>query len=125
VAHTHILDVRTQPPDIPYACHTCANQKRARYFNAKDWLVCPEGLAIQATCREHGQAAIDEFREKLGEEWTLHPIHHADRADRTTHARGPICGHSTCAQVFIDTGRNRCSAQKRADDETMHMRGEA
>lgn len=109
MAHPHILDVRLVPPGIPHACHTCANQKKPRYFNAKSWLVCPDGLAIQAVCDEHGAAVIAEFREKLGERWTLQPIFHEDNADRCSHARGPICGHGTCSQVFIDTGANRCS----------------
>ena len=25
-------------------------------------------------CREHGEAVITEYREKLGEEWTLQPL---------------------------------------------------
>jgi hypothetical protein len=112
MAHPHILDVRTQPPGIPYACHTCASQKVAQYHNAKDWLVCPDGFAINTVCQKHGREIIEEFRTKIGEAWSLHPIHHADASDRTTHKRGPICGHQVCAQVFIDTGLNRCRAEK-------------
>lgn len=111
MAHPHILDVRLVPPGIPHACRTCADQKRASgpLVDAENWLVCPDGLAIRAECELHGPAIIAEFREKLGQRWTLHPIHHSDKADRCSHARGPICGHSTCSQVFIDTGANRCS----------------
>ena len=87
MAHEPIKAVRLLPPDIPVACHVCANDRNAKRFNASSYLVCPDGLAIQAVCKEHGESIVRELAEKVGETWTLHPIHHSDKADRTSHER--------------------------------------
>lgn len=102
MAWPHILSVRLYPPGIPSFCREC------KEHNATLWLVSPEGLAICTICRTHGERCIVEYVEKLGQQWSLHDIAHTDKADRTSHARGPICGHGRCSQNFVDHGDNSC-----------------
>ena len=40
-------------------------------------LVAPDGWTGQPMCREHAQDCIDEYREKLGEEWGIVEIEEA------------------------------------------------
>ena len=105
MSHEPILKVRLLPPDVPVFCAECGRH------DATHWLCCPEHDAISAVCLKHGQEQVRVLKEQLQppEIWTLEPIHHSDPADRTSHQRGPICGHSTCSQVFIDTGENVCT----------------
>jgi hypothetical protein len=110
MAHEPILKVRLLPPDVPVFCSSCSK------FDATHWLCDPvDHAAIIAVCLKHGQELLRVYKEQLKppESWTLEPIHHSDPADRTSHARGPICGHQTCSQVFIDTGENVCGEVQR------------
>ena len=38
---------------------------------AHGWLLAPDGRRIVAQCRMHAQMAIDEYVEKLGEQWSF------------------------------------------------------
>lgn len=72
----------------PFACicgHYTIHEKRPKRWpppftrceaNAVVWLVDPDGELVPAgqLCQAHADAAIGEFREKLGETWTTVPI---------------------------------------------------
>lgn len=40
---------------------------------AEGWIISPEGRPIIAMCRRQAEKVINEYREKLGEEWTFRP----------------------------------------------------
>lgn len=101
--HRHILLERLLPPDVPKACNSCSG-----FIEARHWLVAPDGDAICTACEACARQTIEEYRLSELKGWSLHPIHHTDASDRTSHARPPICAHTTCAQAFIDDGSNLC-----------------
>lgn len=50
----------------------CTNGRSERTgHEAEGWLVAPDGRSIQAMCRRHADECIEEFREKLEEEWSF------------------------------------------------------
>lgn len=102
MAFPHIQGVRLLPPGVPAYCNAC--QKH----DATLWLCDNQGDAIMGVCKKHGVDTISSYRQVGILGWTLHPIHHTDPSDRTSHPRPPICGHSACCQTFIDTGNNAC-----------------
>lgn len=65
---------------------------------AEGWIVAPDGKRIGHQCREHAQAAIDEYRAKLGEVWSFMPYPKPDfprpASFDTSHAaeQCPTCG---------------------------------
>lgn len=106
LSHKPILDVPLYPPAVTFFCSECANHNK--HVHARYWIVDPEGKAISKVCSLHGTSTIFQYRNNDLLGWTLHEISHGQADDRKAHVRPTTCGHSTCAQVFIDTGSNAC-----------------
>lgn len=49
----------------------CSINGHKQDHDAEGWLVSPEGKRIVAKCAKHARIVIDEYREKLGENWTF------------------------------------------------------
>jgi len=70
--HKNINDVELLPDYIPAACADCAAERLPNRFNARVWLVSPEGRAISKACRDHADQAL-RYLHPLG--WTTRNIH--------------------------------------------------
>lgn len=57
---------------IPIPCSTYTGRTRCG-ANATHWLVAPDGKLNPGgyVCWEHSRGVVEEFREKVGEEWGL------------------------------------------------------
>lgn len=66
---THFFPIRPTCSYWPYKEARCPRK-------AEFMLVHPDGGVVPGgyECRQHGEAAVKEYAEKLGETWTLEPI---------------------------------------------------
>ena len=59
------------------ACFPTADLRSRCPATATHWMVDPKGRDVPGyyICQAHGQRFVDEYREKLGEPWSLRPLH--------------------------------------------------
>lgn len=61
-------------PFAPQCSHYEAKQRCTN--RATVWIAAPDGKLVPGcyVCREHGEACVTEYREKLGETWSLEDL---------------------------------------------------